>query len=149
MRSGAIQDPKTRKRWLADENIDGNGLLHYTMNTAFKDILTNSKRSYYMSNNLFLLSRFRLYENQNKNWRKFYNATLVVPITLEEDAELIGRNNVVGFLCVDNKKGRFDSNVCVIAAQIFAKIGCGVIIALGRADLRTAGAWGNHAERRA
>lgn len=96
------------------ERKSNDGLLNapfpWYENTAFKMILSNEMSdSYYVCDDL---RKEQTYINLNKNWNKFYNATLVAPIRIhlsdsnfDEDID----SNVIGFICVDNKKGGFDS----------------------------------------
>lgn len=77
-------------------------------NTAFKNIMDPySPDSYYMCNDL---ENEKGYINANKNWRKSYNACLVVPIRILEKAKTY---SVLGFICVDNFKGNFDDKIAM------------------------------------
>ncbi len=92
----------------------------YEENTAFKNIMSyDIPQNYYVSDNL--LSE-RVYENINENWNDYYNATLVCPIRLKlEEGEDNSSNiyTVIGFICIDNKKGGFDNRICI---QLLASI---------------------------
>jgi hypothetical protein len=82
---------------------DGARVFDYRRNTAFRTILdSNFKDSVYRSNDL----QNEIYENANLNWRKLYNATLVVPIRILLNEET-NEARVIGFICVDNFKGGF------------------------------------------
>jgi hypothetical protein len=82
---------------------------NYQANTAFKNILDDyCQDSYYLCNDLKSKNDNGDYNNANNNWNKFYNACLVVPIRLIIDGE---NSTVVGFICVDNKKGGFEERV--------------------------------------
>jgi len=78
----------------------------YDMNTAFKTILDEkTEKSYYISNDL---KAEKCYNNANSNWNSYYNACLVAPIryiSIERGDE---KSAVIGFICIDNKKGGFN-----------------------------------------
>lgn len=82
----------------------------YDQNTAFKVILDeDTNQSYYMSNNLKTEQSEKTYNNANENWHKYYNACLVAPIRYKEMKEDgAEKSAVLGFICVDNKKGGFN-----------------------------------------
>ncbi len=82
----------------------------YYENTAFKEILSaDNDSSYYVSDDL--LSE-NTYVNLNVNWKKSYNATLVAPIryALGQPATDYA---VLGFVCIDNKKGGLSDGYCI------------------------------------
>lgn len=85
----------------------------YYENTAFKSILSpDSPNSIYVSDDL--LSE-KTYINLNPNWNNYYNATLVCPIRISlipEKEMAINEYSVVGFICIDNMKGRLDNEIC-------------------------------------
>lgn len=91
----------------------------YYENTAFKEILSGSKRNYFASDDL---ANEQTYSNSNANWKKSYNATLVCPIRMQlNEDELAERQDfsVLGFLCIDNNKGGLTGPDCVeFAASI-------------------------------
>lgn len=94
----------SRERWEIDRQLPE---YRYDLNTAFEVILDeDANQSYYMSNNL---KTEQSYNNANKNWHKHYNACLVAPIRYieikEDGAE---KSAVLGFICIDNKKGGFN-----------------------------------------
>ena len=83
-------------------------------NTAFQNINNRNRPSiantlvnnqdFFMNNNLSVLEEMGGYHNQSENWKEFYNATLVVPISREiNDPKESG---IYGFLTIDcmNKK---------------------------------------------
>jgi len=84
----------------------------YFENTAFKEILSGD-RNYYASNDL---SAETTYINSNRNWRELYNSTLVCPIRMqlipEEETDSVDYS-VLGFLCVDNRRGGLAERVSV------------------------------------
>ncbi len=92
-------------RTTIDENLPS---YKYTENTAFSEIIDNNKSIYYVNNWLKVSSFFGKYKNANPSWKKCYSSTLVVPITLKTHPNQINKNNVWGFICVDNKSGGFD-----------------------------------------
>jgi ABC-type multidrug transport system fused ATPase/permease subunit len=82
---------------------------NFQANTAFKNILDEyCPESFYMRNDLKSEYKNGHYNNANKNWDKFYNACLVVPIRRIIDKQ---NSTIVGFLCVDNQKGGFEDKI--------------------------------------
>lgn len=78
-------------------------------NTAFETILNKNKKDYYFaSDNLKDLYERHLYTNCNHSWNNFYNATVVTPISRNNNKEDI--RHVLGFLTVDNKNGYLVDN---------------------------------------
>lgn len=77
----------------------------YYKNTAFSDIMHHPDAdNFWFSNDLDELGE--RYQNGHFGWRKYYNATAVIGIRAPTD----GRSDyIIGFLCVDNLNGGFDS----------------------------------------
>lgn len=92
----------------------------YYENTAFKRIFSpDIPDGYYASDDL---ASERTYINMNKNWRKYYNATLVCPIRLESISDrklVLNEYSVIGFICIDNFKGGLNNHTSV---QLLAAI---------------------------
>lgn len=91
------------KRSLNDKNDDGSVYAYSAeLNTGF-DAILNSK----LINSNFCHENLRddpNYKNANKNnFRLFYNATIIEPITIKKHKKYI----IKGFLCVDNMSGQF------------------------------------------
>ncbi|XOF34405.1 MAG: hypothetical protein ACL93V_03660 [Candidatus Electrothrix sp. YB6] len=76
-------------------------------NTAFHSIADpNTKASFFVSDNL---EEYSNYDNKNPNWKTLYNATIVVPIQFKIKEIFKNEAYVVGFICCDNFRGRFES----------------------------------------
>lgn len=87
----------------------------YHENSAFYKILESRfPDSWFLKNDL---PSCRDYRNLRPNWNKDYNATLVVPIRCRIEPNVY---TVIGFLCVDNKKGGFREEV---DKEVLASIG--------------------------
>jgi len=90
------------------------GLHPVNKNTAYLNILNpENHENYFASDNL---AKLKIYENSDKNWNEFYNATIVSPIRIEvgEHETNKGRYKVYGvpgFICVENKKGNLDNEI--------------------------------------
>lgn len=82
----------------------------YSVNTAFSEIIDNPKEIFYINNWLKLSGILGKYKNANPMWKKCYSATLVVPITLKTHPNQVNKDNIWGFICVDNKRGGFDDS---------------------------------------
>lgn len=90
----------------------------YTEHSPFVDILTRRyEKDFYLDNDLRTAESRGLYLNGNPHWKKFYNATLIVPIT-SYGTDV--RENIAGFLCIDSLNGKFDQKVCPYLARIVA-----------------------------
>jgi hypothetical protein len=99
----------------------------YRQNTAFQEIIDGEK-DFYKSNWLPFLALFEFYKNQNPNWMQWYQATVVLPLFVTEE----GNSRIVGFLCVDNLKGRFRKKLARAVLQAYAVPAEDVIMLLGR-----------------
>ncbi len=117
---------KQFQRWNTDKVLPE---FRYTEHTPFKKIIEDSGARNFISNNL---STERDYHNRNGDWKRYYNAVLIVPISSEYDANKISLPTVEGFFCVDNMKGGFDTGPCVYFALLFAKLLHNVIVELRR-----------------
>jgi len=74
-------------------------------NTAFSTILNDdTAATSYVCNDL---SAELQYQNKNRRWREFYNATLVSPIRIDV-GRMRTRLAYIGFLAIDSKKGTFE-----------------------------------------
>jgi len=75
-------------------------------NTAFNMICSEDfKDTFFVSDNLGKLYDEGKYTNSNPRWQTYYNATLVVPISIIPNKEFPHERHILGFLCVDNKRG--------------------------------------------
>jgi hypothetical protein len=68
-------------------------------NTAFQDIFW-AQHDRFCSDDLTNLYLNKGYKNENPNWQKYYNSTLVVPLVLEHLAK--NKRRCLGFLAVDS-----------------------------------------------
>lgn len=103
---------KRRKAYNREERylIKNDSALSIITNPAFEN-------TYFYADNLQNLNIGNSpYKNSNPMWKEFYNATLVVPITMivEKKDKKTGKkeieNNVLGFLSVDNFKGKLGTD---------------------------------------
>lgn len=104
----------------------------YDENTAFSKILDDENCYMFLSNWLRLRYFTGQYKNSNQAWRKFYVATVVVPITKMRSRAAINRDTVYGFICVDSKFGRFNRRSSRSILGLFAVLFLDVMLALGR-----------------
>ncbi len=110
-----VRDPLSyRKRKGIDSDLPS---FPVKKNTAFNIIMSESdRRSFYVCDDL---SSDPEYVNMNFERKKFYNATIVMPIgsPVENGASSSGR--YYGFICIDNMKGGFnDPSVIQFLASI-------------------------------
>ena len=107
--STLIRDSRSYRERYSNDSLSNDPFLWHE-NTAFKNILSRARSDkFYVSDNLKDESG---YVNINSNWKKYYNATLVIPIRLslgdDSDSEL--DESIIGFICVDNFCGRLDNS---------------------------------------
>ena len=77
-------------------------------NTAFSIIMDPAyKNIYFAEDNLTDLYKRHQYKNPNSEWHKYYNSSLVVPISIVTGAN---ERIILGFLSVDNFKGGLAHN---------------------------------------
>lgn len=107
----------------------------YTDNTAFKSILENPKIDHFCSNWLRLRHAFGFYKNSHEGWKELYRATIVVPLSFRYHSADINHENVVGFLCVDNRNGNFDSRMCLDILHCFSRVFCQLCNVLGKINV--------------
>lgn len=90
----------------------------YTDHSPFVDLVEPADGiDFFLENNLRRAAREGRYRNSNPHRPRLYNATLVVPIN---PPGLAPGEGLVGFLCVDSLRARFDLNVCPSVARVFA-----------------------------
>lgn len=92
-----------------------NGDYQCILNSAYNNILQQKGPNYYyMSNNL--RKEDPPFANPRTDWNQHYNACLVVPVQIGPSGipnpQASAVRHIVGFLCVDNKKGGFDERIC-------------------------------------
>lgn len=106
------RDPHSYSKRKVNDYKNGSPQIYVASdNTAFDVIVNPSKPEVvFVNDDLNSLKEKTLYNNNNQNWNKQYFATLVVPITDSYDKR---GNNLLGFLTVDNFRGKLnsDSNV--------------------------------------
>lgn len=99
-----FRDPiNYNKRHQYDKKVRPKGKAKISENLSYKIIMDPKLTNvFYYNNDLSLIYESHQYRNPNEDWHKYYNATLVVPISLllSED-----KRDYIGFLSVDNFKG--------------------------------------------
>ncbi|MHA6281176.1 hypothetical protein ACXYMT_13425 [Salinimicrobium sp. CAU 1759] len=101
-----FRDPVNFKRRRETDNLHPKCAVED--NTAFAIIMDQAyKNIYFAEDNLTDLYNRHMYKNPNPEWHKYYNSTLVVPISI-----VTGKNEriILGFLSVDNFKGGLANN---------------------------------------
>lgn len=84
-------------------------IYYATDNTAFNTICSpDFKDTKFISNNLKSLFDEGKYTNSNPKWNNYYNACAVIPISLVPNKEKPHERVILGFLCIDNFKGKLD-----------------------------------------
>lgn len=104
----------------------GDGLYPFSDHSPFVSILTSGD-GHFVSNDLRSDARRGLYRNGNEHWPELYNAILVVPI---REPDILARENILGFLCIDSMTAKFDRDSALYMARIVANVVFYVISAL-------------------
>ena len=104
----------------------------YWKNSAFTRILENERCSFYYSNWLVYRACFKKYHSGHDGWQRLYNAAIIVPITTRRSASMVNSSTVVGFICVDNRAGRFNGRDCAELLFAFARAYCDLFDLVGR-----------------
>jgi hypothetical protein len=131
---------KTRARDVLMHNRDRSqadeGARAFTLedHSAFSTIVANPKRYMFISNHLLLQSFLRQYINRNPDWRKYYRATAVAPITEKRRASDITKQSVIGFITVDSRHGRFTRRTSRAILSLFIELVYDSMIHLGWKD---------------
>lgn len=110
-----FRDPVSyRHRKKSDYNQDGTPFIYKVSdNSAFNRIIdTTVKKTTFFCDDLIRLEQSEEeYVNRNTEWRKLYKACAVVPIQSRffNSKRIDNQSRVLGFLCVDNLKGGFET----------------------------------------
>jgi len=85
------------------------GVFPYKKNTGFSKIIDeDNSRGFWYSNNLIELHEEGEYDNINPRWKEFYSAAAISAIRNPQSSS---KDDIIGFLCIDNKDGRFDDRI--------------------------------------
>jgi hypothetical protein len=103
----------------------------YKENTAFSTILDDPNSYMYISNYLKCASRMGRYLNRNADWRNYYSATVVLPVTLHRNKVMIKQDTVIGFLCVDTRTGKFNRKTSRAIILLFVVMMHSMMLLLG------------------
>lgn len=107
--STVLRDPVSGRAREAADNSPDLARYDYRRNTAFLKILDKEDpATYFASDDLKELHRAGRYKNDNADWQKLYNATLVAPLRFFYDKKN-RESSVLGFICVDNFAGGLDN----------------------------------------
>jgi hypothetical protein len=126
-----LDGPNKRVRTVARDqvSVDNRGAIDESLgwypwadNTAFDHILTDATATYYLSNHLKIMAALGRYKNLRSDWKRYYAACLVVPITLLSHGAAVHDQSVWGFLTVDNRKGGFDATCSCALLQSFGRM---------------------------
>lgn len=115
------RDRKSYQRAVADEVLKK---YKYSENAAFCEILDDGDRDFFCSNHLLFRSYLRTYWNarQDRDWLREYRATCVMPITDAIAPVRISKDSVIGFICVDNLRGRFRKDQAQSLLRIYSHL---------------------------
>jgi ABC-type multidrug transport system fused ATPase/permease subunit len=102
--------------------------------TAFSNIVDKANKYMFISNHLYLRYLFSIYTNKNLLWRRFYSATVVVPITQKRRPSEINRQSVIGFVTVDSKRGYFTKRTSRLVLSLFSELVYHTMVHLGWKD---------------
>jgi len=100
-------------------------------NTAFQYILTDPKADLFLNSHLRLSAFLGRYDNANPDWAKNYSATVVAPLTQSRSAATINSETVLGFVCVDNKRGHFPPRYSKAVLSVFVVLITDMMVKLG------------------
>lgn len=104
------RDPASyRQRRNSDYTQNGKVFIYdISSNYAFNLIADdNSKETFFACDDL---GKYSEYYNRNPEWKKLYNATIVVPIQANLSGDKrIKKMHLLGFLCCDNMRGGFEN----------------------------------------
>jgi hypothetical protein len=106
----------------------------YRENTAFKRIIDEDARWFYIENDLATAAARGEYINSNSNWRDHYNATVVVPITEHENPAAVTRASCLGFLTADSATAHFEQDISLAILRQYALRINDTLILLGKAQ---------------
>lgn len=107
-----FRDPVNLKKRRQSELTSGLSMYNIKENTAFKNILDDKTPDiFYACDNLRAEYENHEYENSNRMWNSYYNATVVVPISKVDYTN--NMRNILGFLTVDNKEGYLVDNTVI------------------------------------
>jgi len=99
-----FRDPVNLKKRRQVEIMNNIETYNTNDNTAFSIILDkNLKDTYFACDNLKELHYNLKYKNCNDDWSNYYNATLVMPISKNNNS--LNQRHIVGFISVDNMNG--------------------------------------------
>jgi hypothetical protein len=121
-----------RDRTLSDEHLQS---YPFESNTAFAEILTDHRCAIYHSNHLRWRAFWGAYKNANPRWKEFYSATSVMPISSHWNSQELNPETVIGFLCIDNRYGKFGTPYCRAILGIFVVFFNDMMLKLGQMDL--------------
>lgn len=122
VRTFARDESTTDPRRTVDINFE-NSTRRYEKNTPFKKIIEDPEIHHFISNNLLRDARSGRYINEaNPDWKKFYRKCMVIPISRHLPPER--ESDILGFICIDSKKGNFYEDyfldVMIIIARLLA-----------------------------
>lgn len=95
--------PDNARRKKADEILRS---YPFSKNYAFIKAINEG---YFHCNDLKKLEEKGIYFNERTDWYEYYNATAVYVISAPKTTP---NESFIGFLCVDNRNGRFDDGFC-------------------------------------
>jgi hypothetical protein len=119
-------------RVLADQHA---ARYNYSENTAFSVILGDDACDLFLSNWLKTLAFRGGYVNGNKDWKKHYAAAIVAPISSNRHPGELTVGTVIGFICVDNKRGGFSEIYCRAVLVMFVAFFNDMMVKLGEMEL--------------
>lgn len=88
------------------------------------EAIARLQMSHYVEDDLQAAANRQEYTNSRPDWKLYYNATLVYPIEIHATVRRPGSPglpaNRIFMICVDNKKGGFNTDVCLESIRYLA-----------------------------
>jgi hypothetical protein len=78
--------------------------------TQYESIVQGDVARAFRCNHLWLALRLGRYRHTRNDWKNYYSAIAVVPITDLADGTVRTPDDIWGFVCIDNQNGRFDQS---------------------------------------
>jgi hypothetical protein len=119
-----FRDTYTYTNYREEREVGGVVIYNISDNTAFRNIYEGGNE-YFLHNDLKSLNDSGAYLNENPNWQKYYNASLVVPIQYQDKLEP-GQRLCYGFLAADSKNNGeqhlYNSEDCLLIMRQAAEL---------------------------
>jgi hypothetical protein len=92
----------------------------YRLDTGFTSVLENADCLMFLCNDIKGTYPNGNYLNANPDWQKYFNSTIIFPLSAQQSSQGVSKDTCFGFITIDSLKGNFNKDLCESLMSFYA-----------------------------